>query len=102
MTPRAFNRRYDFIGQLAAPPPLPIAREPEPRAVKRPRDPATRPSHLKARQRFPTHPLTKIAKKLPAKLPRLRPAELETLSHEELKARFLRTLIRVKWNHKTV
>ena len=54
----------------------------------RPRDPPIRPSHLKARQRFPTHPLIRISKKLPRKLPTM--AELEKLTPEQLAARFLK------------
>lgn len=64
------------------------------RQPPKPRDPPTRPSHLKARQRFPTHPLVKISKVLPAKLPLLGPrplpAEIVAMSHDELSARFLR------------
>ena len=51
-----------------------------------PRDPPIRPSHLKARQRFPTHPLFRISRVLPAKLT---PIDREKLDHAELTRRIL-------------
>lgn len=95
MTRTAFNRRYDLVCRLAG---MPMGRPPRDfgdpdRFRKRERDPATRPSHLKARLRFPTHPYVKISKVLPQKLPVLGPhplpPEVAALSYGELAARFL-------------
>jgi len=96
MTRTAFNRRYDLVALLAHPGPSEGKPDPEPegRRLKRVRDSATRPSHLRAKRYHPTHPLVKISKVLPAKLPTM--AELEALSHEELGSRFLKVCHKFK------
>jgi len=80
MTRTAFNRRYDFIGFLASPnaprwlpvaTPVPELKEPR----KRVKDPAIRPSHLKARRYWPTCPLLRISRQLPIKLPPVIPRQ---------------------------
>ena len=104
MTRRAFNRRYDFIGVLTQGPhekPAPsYERWLDMRRPRRPYVPIIRPSHLKARKRFPTHPLVKIAKVLPVRLPTM--AELEAMTHEELARRFLKTSRKFKCHPKSV
>ena len=96
MTRTAFNKRYDYIAHLATEPRL-VCDEPEP--PKRREKWVIRASHLKARRYHPTHPLLKIAKKLPRKLT---PAQLEGLPHDELARRFRLATSKFKWNPRSV
>lgn len=77
-----------------------------PRPPAPPRDPPTRDSHLRCRRYWPTNPFVRICLRWRSKLPKLppreRPVEIAALDGEELKQRFLRTMVRVKWNHRTV
>lgn len=98
MSPRAFNKRYDLIRSLTPPDRFPhdlLRGDPE-RRPKRSRNRPVRPSHLRARRYFPTHPYVRISRVLPAKLPTM--AELEKLTPEQLAARFLKHCKKFKWN----
>ena len=97
------NARYDCVALLAKQRPFSYPRYT--RLIRRKRKPhcvktksvtgqEIRPSQLQARRYFPTHPLLKISKKLPLKLPTM--AELEKLDHEALAARFLKHCAKFK------
>jgi hypothetical protein len=67
------------------------------RKPPRPYIPVIRPTHLRARRYWPTHPLLKISKKLPQKLP-----NLEKLPPEELARRFMLVTSKFKWSRRSV